>query len=163
MSLGRDKDRSANAHADDETGEEVAPELRRYLADEAALHAALARKWLGVDAGEHGGTSKGGIAVGFLIWAKKELEELKSGHGSGGMISGEREKEIRERRKARVQEELESTGTFLVGYKKMNDSVSPVLVFPACIAWNSGWMLMHGDYMRRYRSSPSRHSQICRR
>ena len=123
MSLGRDKDRNANG--DDETGEEVAPELRRYLADEIALHAALARKWLGVDAGEHGGTSKGGIAVGFLVWAKKELEELKSGHSSGGIISGEREKEIRERRKARVQEELESTGTFLVGYKKMNDSVRP--------------------------------------
>ena len=95
MSLGRDKDRNANG--DDETGEEVAPELRRYLADEIALHAALARKWLGVDAGEHGGTSKGGIAVGFLVWAKKELEELKSGHSSGGIISGEREKEIRER------------------------------------------------------------------
>ncbi|TBU31710.1 BRO1 domain-containing protein [Dichomitus squalens] len=124
MSLGRDKDKDKNANADDETGEEVAPELRRYLADEIAFHAALARKWLGVDAGEHGGTSKGGIAVGFLSWAKRELEELKSGHSSGGVLSGEREKEIRERRKARVQEELESTGTFLVGYKKMNDSIS---------------------------------------
>ncbi len=114
----------------EETGEEVSPELRRYLADEVALHAALARKWLGVDAGEHGGTSKGGVAVGFLMWAKKELEELKNGHGSGGMIGGEREKEMRERRKVRVQEELQSTSTFLVGYKKMNDTVrSPVRSF----------------------------------
>ena len=105
-------------------GEDVVPELRHYLADEVALHSALARKWLGVDAGEHGGTSKGGIAVGFLAWAKKDLEELKSGHASGRIIGGEREKEMRERRKARVLEELASTGTFLVGYRKMNDSVS---------------------------------------
>lgn len=157
MSLGRDKDRNAT-NGDDETGEEVAPELRRYLADEAALHAALARKWLGVDAGEHGGTSKGGVAVGFLIWAKKELEELKSGHASGGMISGEREKEIRERRKARVQEELESTGTFLVGYKKMNDSVSAVMSSSTCIQPQTGV-----DPYCRYLSSPSRHNRICRR
>ncbi|KAH9892666.1 hypothetical protein C8Q73DRAFT_649444 [Cubamyces lactineus] len=108
----------------DETGEEVAPELRRYLADEIALHGALARKWLGVDAGEHGGTSKGGVAVGFLAWAKKELEELRSGHLSGGVMDNDREKVMRERRKARVQEELESTNTFLVGYKRMNDTMS---------------------------------------
>ena len=115
------KDKSTPA---EETGEEVAPELRRYLADEHALHSALARKWLGVDAGEHGGTSKAGVAVGYLAWAKKDLEELKSGHSSGGIIGGEREKEMRERRKVRVHEELESTSTFLVGYKKMNDTVS---------------------------------------
>ena len=115
------KDKSTPA---EETGEEVAPELRRYLADEHALHSALARKWLGVDAGEHGGTSKPGVAVGYLAWAKKDLEELKSGHSSGGIIGGEREKEMRERRKVRVHEELESTSTFLVGYKKMNDTVS---------------------------------------
>ncbi|KAI0709557.1 hypothetical protein C8T65DRAFT_649107 [Cerioporus squamosus] len=118
--FGKDKSPSAER---EETGEEVAPELRRYLADEVALHAAFARKWLGVDAGEHGGTSKGGVAVGFLMWAKRELEELKSGHSSGGMIGGEREKEMRERRKVRVQEELQSTSTFLVGYKKMNDTM----------------------------------------
>ncbi|KAI0779486.1 hypothetical protein C8Q74DRAFT_694303 [Fomes fomentarius] len=124
LKLPLGKDRNANASGErEDAGEEVAPELRRYLADEVALHAALARKWLGVDAGEHGGTSKGGVAVGFLAWAKKELEELKSGHASGGIVSGEREKEMRERRKARVQEELESTSTFLVGYKKMNDAV----------------------------------------
>ena len=123
LSLGRDKGRNGSAD-NDNMGEEVAPELRRYLADEVALHSALAHKWLGVDAGEHGGTAKGGVAVGFVSWAKKELEELKSGHASGGMINGEREKDMRERRKARVLEELESTSTFLVGYKKMNDTVS---------------------------------------
>ncbi|KAI0335129.1 hypothetical protein GY45DRAFT_1241659 [Cubamyces sp. BRFM 1775] len=114
----------ASSGGSDETGEEVAPELRRYLADEIALHGALARKWLGVDAGEHGGSNKGGVAVGFLAWAKKELEELRSGHLSGGVMDNDREKEMRERRKARVQEELESTNTFLVGYKRMNDTMS---------------------------------------
>lgn len=120
LSFGKDK---SNSGGQEETGEEVAPELRRYLADEVALHSALAHKWLGVDAGEHGGTSKGGVAVGFLAWAKKELEELRSGHTAGGMMDSDREKEMRERRKARVQEELESTSTFLVGYKRMNDTV----------------------------------------
>ncbi|KAI0633225.1 BRO1 domain-containing protein [Trametes polyzona] len=123
MKLSFGKDKSGSSTQED-TGEEVAPELRRYLADEAALHSALAHKWLGVDAGEHGGTSKGGVAVGFLAWAKKELEELRGGHTSGGMMDSDREKEMRERRKARVQEELESTSTFLVGYKKMNDTLS---------------------------------------
>ncbi|KAI0675398.1 hypothetical protein C8Q78DRAFT_1012205 [Trametes maxima] len=127
LSFGKDK---SGGGAQDETGEEVAPELRRYLADEAALHGALARKWLGVDAGEHGGTSKGGIAVGFLVWAKKELEELRSGSSSGSVMEGEREKDMRERRKARVQQELESTNTFLVGYKKMNDTLSFQSVSP---------------------------------
>ncbi|KAH9858455.1 hypothetical protein C2E23DRAFT_798664 [Lenzites betulinus] len=121
LSFGKDK---GGAPARDDTGEEVAPELRRYLADEVALHHALAHKWLGVDAGEHGGNSKGGVAVGFLVWAKKQLEDLRSGHTAGGMMDSDREKEMRERRKARVQEEIESTSTFLVGYKKMNDTLS---------------------------------------
>ncbi|OBZ70941.1 pH-response regulator protein palC [Grifola frondosa] len=117
FSIGKDKDKNH-----EETGEQVAPELRKYLADETAFHSALARKWLGVDAGEHGGTSKGGIAVGFLMWAKKDLEELRSGHMS--MMGGDREKEMRERRKVKVQEELQSATVFLQGYKKLNDSVS---------------------------------------
>ncbi|KAI0663425.1 BRO1 domain-containing protein [Cubamyces menziesii] len=123
LPFGKDKS-GGSGGGSDETGEEVAPELRRYLADEITLHGALARKWLGVDAGEHGGTSKCGVAVGFLAWAKKELEELRSGHLSGGVMDNDREKEMRERRKARVQEELESTNTFLVGYKRMNDTMS---------------------------------------
>ena len=45
------KDRDGDSEASDE----VVPELRRYLADEIALHHALAHKWLGVDAGENGG------------------------------------------------------------------------------------------------------------
>jgi hypothetical protein len=83
--------------------------LRRYLHDETVFHDALARKWLGVDAGENGGTDRGGDAVGFLIWAKKELEELKG------------------RKKDRVSDELETVNVFLKHYKKVNDSVSRVL------------------------------------
>ncbi|KAJ6557276.1 hypothetical protein DFH09DRAFT_1248226 [Mycena vulgaris] len=76
---------------------EIAADLRRHLGDASALHAALARKWLGVDAGEG---DRGGDAVGFLVWARKELEDLKG-------------------RKA----ELEGVGVFLKHYKKVNDSL----------------------------------------
>ncbi|KAJ7366650.1 BRO1 domain-containing protein [Mycena albidolilacea] len=84
---------------------EVSADLRRYLHDETVFHDALARKWLGVDAGENGGTDRGGDAVGFLIWAKKELEELKG------------------RKKDRVSDELETVNVFLKHYKKVNDSL----------------------------------------
>ncbi|KAH9948929.1 hypothetical protein B0H21DRAFT_777518 [Amylocystis lapponica] len=114
FALGKDKER-------DDAGDEVAPELCRYLSEEAAFHGALARKWMGVDAGENGGTDKGGIAVGFLAWAKKELEELKSG---GGVMGSDREKEMRERRRDRVVEELGSVSVFLKGYRRINDTVS---------------------------------------
>ncbi|GBE80611.1 hypothetical protein BKA93DRAFT_819443 [Sparassis latifolia] len=116
LQLGRDRGK-----APDDAGEEVAPELRRYLSDEVAFHAALAHKWLGVDAGEHGGTSQCGHAVGFLVWAKKELEELKSG---GGVMETEREKQMRERRREKVAEELERVTVFLKGYKTINDTVA---------------------------------------
>jgi hypothetical protein len=84
---------------------DVSTDLRRYLNEEAMFHDALAHKWLGVDAGENGGTDRGGDAVGFLTWSKKELEELKG------------------RRKDRITEELETVSAFLKHYKKLNDSV----------------------------------------
>ncbi|KAI0929922.1 hypothetical protein AcV5_006760 [Taiwanofungus camphoratus] len=118
LSLGKDKDRDKQKV---ESGEEVAPELRRYFSEEAAFHAALARKWLGVDAGENGGTNKGGVAVGFLAWAKKDLEDLKSGIG---VMGTDREKEMRERRRDKIVEELESVTVFLKGYQKINDTVA---------------------------------------
>src|SRR5882762_1742694 len=43
---------------------EVSIDLRKYLTDECVFHGALARKWLGVDAGENS-SPKGGEAVGF--------------------------------------------------------------------------------------------------
>ncbi|KAJ7075870.1 hypothetical protein B0H15DRAFT_865595 [Mycena belliarum] len=76
---------------------EIATDLRRHWNDAATLHGALARKWLGVDAGEG---DRGGDAVGFLVWARKELEELKG-------------------RKT----ELEGVNVFLKHYKKANDSL----------------------------------------
>ncbi|KIM83266.1 hypothetical protein PILCRDRAFT_438421 [Piloderma croceum F 1598] len=100
---------------------EVSADLRRYLTDEGMFHGALARKWLGVDAGENGGTSKGGDAVAFLAWAKKELEELKDG-GRGLGIGKEKEK--KERRRDKVLEELDSVTVFWKYYKKLNDSLN---------------------------------------
>lgn len=133
LPLGRDKDKNKNQDQDadapvtvrDEAGEEVTPELRRYLADEAALHNALAHKWLGVDAGENGTTAQTGTAVGFLTWAKKELEDLKgSGHGGvAGIGTSDREKEMHDARKTRLQKELEGVNVFLKGYKRMNDTM----------------------------------------
>lgn len=112
-----------SSNREETANDEVVPELRRYLADEIAVHHALAHKWLGVDYGEmHEGA---GTAVGFLTWSKKELEDLKSGGSSSGInIGSDREKLMREARKVRVQDELESVGVFFKGYKRMNDSVS---------------------------------------
>ncbi|KAJ7644282.1 BRO1 domain-containing protein [Roridomyces roridus] len=86
---------------------EVSADLRRYLNDETSFHDAMAHKWLGVDAGENGGTDRGGDAVGFLVWAKKELEELKGGRKKDARVSGE----------------LDTVGVFLKHYKKINDSL----------------------------------------
>ncbi|KAJ7505496.1 BRO1 domain-containing protein [Mycena galericulata] len=84
---------------------EVSTDLRRFLSEETAFHDAMARKWLGVDAGENGGTDRGGDAVGFLIWAKKELEDMKG------------------RKTDRISDELDSVNVFLKHYKKVNDSL----------------------------------------
>ena len=107
-----------------EASDEVVPELRHYLADELALHNALAHKWLGVDAGEHGGSQQSGVAVGFLTWSKKELEELKNGGGISVAVSTDREKDMKEVRRARLRIEMESASVFLKGYTRMNDSAS---------------------------------------
>jgi hypothetical protein len=92
-------------------GVEVRAELRKYLADERTFHGALARKWLGVDAGE--GSSAGGEAVGLLAWARKELDELRS----TGVVGKDKAK------KGKVVEEIESIDEFYKHYKKVNDSV----------------------------------------
>ncbi|KAF9257947.1 hypothetical protein L218DRAFT_909832 [Marasmius fiardii PR-910] len=105
---------------------EVTPELRHYLGDEAALHSALAKKWLAIDAGEKGGTEKGGDAVGFMAWAQKELQEMRDGGKSGGVSAiakGEKEKKGRSLRKERIAQELESAGVWLKHYKKANDTL----------------------------------------
>ncbi len=96
---------------------DVSVDLRRYLADEAAFHSALAHKWLGVDAGE---SMKGGDAVGFLSWAHKELEELKDGGKSLGIGKSEKSRTLR---KCKVAEEMESVSLWLTNYQKANDSI----------------------------------------
>jgi hypothetical protein len=105
-----------------DSGGEVSADLRRYLADETGFHGALARKWLGVDAGENGNTDRGGEAVGFLGWAKKELEELKD--GGKGISMGKGDRGMKDRMKEKVNDELEKVNLFFKHYKKVNDSVS---------------------------------------
>ena len=100
---------------------EVCADLRRYLGNQTALHSALSHKWLGVEAGEKGGMEKGGEAVAFLHWAKKELEELKDG---GKLINiGNVDKEQEERWKSTIADELSAVNDFYKYYKKMNDTV----------------------------------------
>lgn len=122
------------AHEDENEGssEEVAPELKRYLADETALHSALASKWLGVDCGESEGLDRAGQAVGYLQWARNELEGLKDGSKSGITLPGinnENEKQTRDRRKATVARELETVTIFLKHYRNMNDTVRAYSAF----------------------------------
>jgi hypothetical protein len=123
------KTQSATASSKNKDGDgEVTVDLRRYLGDEVAFHGALARKWLGVDAGENGRNEKGGEAVGYLGWAKKELEELKDGGKGKALGMGAKGKEGKEKRKEKVLDELDGVNVFLKHYRKLNDSVS--LVFP---------------------------------
>lgn len=127
LALGKGKSDDSSHPIETAESQEVTQELRRYLSDEIAYHNALAHKWLGVDAGENGGTTQGGIAVGFLAWAKKELEELKSGSLSQGGVAAlsisDREKDLRESRRSRVLAEIDKVDTFLKVYKRMNDTV----------------------------------------
>ena len=120
------KSKGTDDDANEGSVEEVSPDLKRYLADEAALHSALASRWLGVDCGEDGGLDWAGQAVGYLQWAKKELEELKDGTKSGISLPGinnENERKARERRKATVAKELGAVTIFLKHYRNMNDTV----------------------------------------
>ncbi|PPQ85150.1 hypothetical protein CVT24_012276 [Panaeolus cyanescens] len=116
--LAKTSGSSRNASHD---SKEVSSDLRRYLHNRANLHHALSHKWLGVDAGEKGGTERGGEAVGFTLWSKKELEELKD---SGRLLTiGHDEKEREEVWKREVSEALESVNVFYRYYKKMNDTL----------------------------------------
>lgn len=103
------------------SSKEVSADLRHYLANQATLHNALSHKWLGVDAGEKGGAEKGGEAVAFLQWAKKELDEIRD---TGKLPSfGQSSKEEEERWKTTIKNELTTVNLFLNQYKKMNDTV----------------------------------------
>ncbi|CAE6389052.1 unnamed protein product [Rhizoctonia solani] len=95
---------------------EMSQDIRRYLEEESALNEALAHKWLGVDAGE---ANRTGDAVGYLRWAKSELESLKEGRLARFKKSGGDGK----MKKERSAEEIESVGMFLNNYLRTNDSV----------------------------------------
>ncbi|KAF7970386.1 hypothetical protein HWV62_24249 [Athelia sp. TMB] len=95
---------------------EVSVDLRRYLLDEGTFHAGISRKWLGVDAGENGGTPRAGEAVAFLAWAKKDLEELKM---ERSFVPG-KTKSL----KGKLSQELDAVVVFFKHYKNVNDSLS---------------------------------------
>ncbi|KAH9971147.1 hypothetical protein BGW80DRAFT_1228721 [Lactifluus volemus] len=106
---------------------EVAEPLLLYARDSASLHDALARKWLGADAGAR---ESNGVAVGFLGWAKRELETLRdggSGGGGGGGGGGGKKEEGRDgrrERRERISAEAEDVAQFLRYYTRMNDTLS---------------------------------------
>ncbi|KAF9067727.1 BRO1 domain-containing protein [Rhodocollybia butyracea] len=105
------------------SSEDVSTDLRHYMSGENALHSALAKKWLGIDAGERGGEKKAGDAIGFLLWAKKELQDLKDGGKGVGLAKSDKEKRDRSSRKEKVANELEIIDVWLKHYKKVNDTV----------------------------------------
>ncbi|KAF8971099.1 BRO1-like domain-containing protein [Flammula alnicola] len=111
---------SKNSSSGD-SSKEVSSDLRRYLGNQATLHSALSHKWLGVEAGEKGGPDKGGEAVAFLQWSKKELEEVKDAGKLSSIVHSEKEKE--ERWKEKISEELASVDVFFRYYRKMNDTL----------------------------------------
>jgi hypothetical protein len=110
---------SARSLAKTHSEGDVSSELRKYLANEAAVALALAHKWLGVDAGESG--SRGGHAVAFLKLAKGELEGLKDG---GKIVSlGTKGNDNQRPNRSRIISELNSVSMFLKNYQKLNDTV----------------------------------------
>ena len=121
-------------------GCEVSADLRRYLTGEGALHSALARKWLGVHAGERGGKEKGGDAVGFMMWAKKDLETLKDGVKGINIPRGDT-KEMKNRLKERITDEMENIKVFLKYYKKTNETVNLFLIGRYLLTANSSGTL----------------------
>ena len=101
---------------------EVAEPLLLFARDGAALHGALARKWLGADAGGHDAL---GVAVGFLTVAKRELEALRDGHARPGGSGGTKEevRDGRRERRERIVAEAEDAARLLRQFKQINDSV----------------------------------------
>ncbi|KAF8893440.1 hypothetical protein BD779DRAFT_1798136 [Infundibulicybe gibba] len=100
---------------------EPTPNLLSYLSAEAVFQSALSRKWLGVDAGENGGSKRSGEAVGFLAWARKSLEDLKGSSGMKGLGIGKfanEEKGDKWKVKGRVSETLGNIVVFYNYYKR---------------------------------------------
>ncbi|KAG6836563.1 hypothetical protein H0H93_006790 [Arthromyces matolae] len=113
--------RKRSSSSPDSSGE-VSSDLRKYLADQISLHSALSHKWLGVEAGEKGGSQRGGEAVGYMTLAKKELQELKD-NGRGISIAKGGEKDVKDQLKQKIADELDSVNVFHKYYKKANDTI----------------------------------------
>jgi len=113
------------------SSKEVSPDLRRYLSRQADLHSALSHKWLGVDAAEKGGPERGGEAVGFLEWAKKDLEELKDSKTFS--LPGTTDKEAEDQWKTKLADEIRKTTLFYKYYKRINDTVC---LFPSASTYS---------------------------
>ncbi|KAG9316761.1 hypothetical protein JVU11DRAFT_2823 [Chiua virens] len=117
----------STSKSQNDSGGEVSAELLKYLDKESKFHAAIAHKWLGVDAGEISRTGKGGEAVGFLKWAQQELE-LHIPRLPKGLAKDRDQDGKRQDRKARIEKELKSVKLFLDHYRKINDSLTFDLV-----------------------------------
>ena len=102
---------------------EVTGSLLLYAHDGAALHGALARKWLGA---ERGAQDAAGMAVGFLGWAKRELDALHGGRAHGG--GKEEGRDERRERRGHIAAEAEDVAQFLRYYTRMNDTVRASVV-----------------------------------
>jgi hypothetical protein len=101
---------------------EVAEPLLLFARDGAALHGALARKWLGADAGVHDAL---GVSVGFLTVAKRDLDALRDGSARPGGGAGTKEevRDGRRERRERIAAEAEDAARLLRQFKQVNDSV----------------------------------------
>lgn len=116
--------KTASRLSDSTSGDEVIPDLRRYLSDGRGIALSLSYKWLGVDAGENGGREKGGDAIAWLKMAKSGLEEVRGKGKLGGMTMGNLKSRVGgKERQGKVGQELESVAAFLSAYSKVNDTV----------------------------------------
>ena len=106
---------------------EVAEPLLLYARDGASLHGALARKWLGADAGAQ---DAHGVGVGFLGWAKRELDALRDGSARAGGGGKEEGRDGRRERRERIAAEAEDATQFLRYYTRMNDTVRACALAP---------------------------------
>lgn len=109
---------------------DIIPELKRYLRKESILASGLARKWLGVDAGENGKGAKVGEAIAWVKDAQTRLQELEDNavrEKMKGLSFGkgsEKRKEERRARKGRLERELDDVAAWIKSYQQMNDTVS---------------------------------------
>jgi hypothetical protein len=115
---------------------EVTESLLLYAHDAAAVHGALARKWLGA---EKGAQEAHGMAVGFLGWAKRELDALRDSRArKGGKEDGRDE---RRERRGHIATEAEDVAQFLRYYTRMNDTVR-ALRFRKWLVVDCPWLLV---------------------